>query len=135
MAWPGPHDFPKPSYFLFLGPAPPTPHHSRLATGHNSTTHLCQFLGFRPGVGVGRRMRVSSQRLSSGHTDTAPLQLFDEDTRLEARPVPSSCDLCPHLPLAGGFLGRGGRGLVLFIKSRSSHRLRPQPLNLHLQVQ
>lgn len=81
-----PRDFPKPSYFLLLGLAPP----SCLATGHNPTTQLSLFLGSRPGMGVRHGLSYSL-----GHSAMAPWCPPDEDTWLKTRPIPSSGNICP----------------------------------------
>lgn len=105
---PGPNDFPKPSYFLFLGPAGPP-----LPTAWPQGTippHLCQLLGFGPGVEWEGGWEVISAFVLRTHGH-CPRQLFDEDTGWRQGQSPSSCDLCPQFTTCWGFLG-GGASLM-----------------------
>ena len=63
LAWPGPRDFPKHSYFLFLGPAASQP------PGHRAQFHYTPqpVLWLRARVGVGMRMGVSPQLVLRTH--------------------------------------------------------------------
>lgn len=90
-----PRNFPKPSYFLYLGP---------LAAWPRGTIPLhISACALASGYGGGGRGRVSFS-WSSGHTANAPWRPLDEDGRLETRSVLPSPPLCAHLLGASGEL-------------------------------
>lgn len=114
-----PRNFPKPSYFLFLGPAPSGPPGHR-AQSRYTALPVPWLPARRDGVGGGCHFIWSS-----GHTANAPWRPLDEDASLETRSILPSPHLCPHCPFDGSFWGASLHGSPQEARAHTGWGLRP----------